>query len=77
MIWGLVIPGWLKRAVAWLLAGLAVLMAAVGWGKRTERQRADLEAAEEYQRTMKEMGRVEISDDHDSAQQWLRERGKQ
>jgi len=32
--------------------------------------------ADAYQRTMKEMGRVEISDDHDSAQQWLRERGK-
>lgn len=75
MIW-LLIPRWLKRAVAWLLAGLAAVWGIIAATKRSDRQKAKLEAAAEYQRTIKEMGRVEIVDDHDAAQRWLRERGQ-
>ena len=75
MIWA-IIPGWVKRAVAWLLAGLAAVWGIIAATKRSERQKAKLEDAAEYQRTMKEMGRVEIDDSPDAAQQWLRERGK-
>ena len=40
------IPGPVKRAVAWLLAGLAVLWAAWGLGRRDARQKAALDAAQ-------------------------------
>ena len=71
-----IIPGWVKRAVAWLLAGLAAVWGIIAATKRSDRQKDKLEDAAEYQRTIKEMGRVEIDDSPDAAQQWLRERGK-
>jgi len=40
------IPGPIKRAVAWLIAGLAVLWAAWGLGRRDARQKAALDSAQ-------------------------------
>jgi len=71
---------WLIAQVAPYLIGLMALFG-VTWRvvadiKASERQKIKLDDAAEYQRTIKEMGRVEIDDSADDAQCWLRERGK-
>ena len=78
MIWSAII-GQLIEFAPYLIGFMGLF--GVGWKavsaiKSSERRKIKLENADEYQRTIKEMGRVEVSDDHDSAQQWLRERGK-
>jgi hypothetical protein len=52
MIWAL-IPNPIKRALAWLLAGLAALWAIRAGAKREVRQQTVLEAAEAYAKTRK------------------------
>lgn len=69
----------IAKAIPYLIGMIGLLFA--GWRvitgvKANVRQKIKLEAADEYQRTIKEMGRVEIDDSPDDAQQWLRERGK-
>lgn len=50
MIWAL-IPGPIKRALAWLVAGLVAVWAIRLGAKREARQDAALEAAERYAKT--------------------------
>jgi len=52
MIWAL-IPNPIKRALAWLLAGLAAVWAIRAGAKREARQQTALEAAEQYAKTRK------------------------
>ena len=64
---------------AWLITALVSIGAVFGLMRVAQKQgrtKAKLEAAEEYQRTIKEMGRVEIVDSPDDAQRWLHERGQ-
>lgn len=52
MIWAF-IPGPIKRALAWLLAGLAAVWAIRAGAKREARAETALEAAEQYAKTRK------------------------
>jgi len=76
MIWAL-IPGPIKRALAWLLAGLVAFAGVWGMAKRDSRRETALEAAERYAKTRKRMDDVETgTDDPALLRDWLRERGK-
>lgn len=75
MIWAL-IPGPVKRALAWFLAGLAAVAGVWGLAKRDARQKAALDAAKEYRKTRERIDHVETPSDPDAARRWLRERGE-
>jgi len=47
MLWGWLIPGWLKRGVALAVAGLLVILGAWGAGRREGGQAAKKRAAED------------------------------
>lgn len=47
MIWGWLIPGWLRRGVLWVAGAALALLAAWGAGKREGRQTARRKAAED------------------------------
>ena len=53
MIWDYLIPAPVKRALAWLLAGLAAFWAIRASAKREARAETALEAAERYAKTRK------------------------
>lgn len=55
MIWAALIPAWLKRALAWAVAGLAAVAGVWGLAKRDARRGADLDAAKGYINTRKEI----------------------
>jgi len=73
------IPGPIKRAVAWLIAGLAVLWAAWGLGRRDARQKAAMDAEKAYRETRKEIDHAtdDIPLEPDLLRRWLRQRGRQ
>ena len=74
MIWA-IIPGWLKRAVAWLAAAFGVIGGAWLMGKRDARRGSALEAAEAYAKTTKEIDNAPVfGDDDDYARRVMRER---
>ena len=74
MIWAL-IPGPIKRAVAWLLAGLVAFAGVWGMAKREQRQQTALEAAEAYAKTRKEIDHApDFGNDADIGRRWLHER---
>ena len=74
MIWA-IIPGPIKRALAWLLAGLVAFAGVWGMAKREQRQQTALEAAEAYAKTRKAIDNAEIpSDDPAVLRDWLRSR---
>ena len=68
MIWWL-IPGWLKRAVAWAVAGLLAVAGIFYAGKREARQKAKQEAAEAKAKALAERERIEndVANDPDLA----------
>ena len=77
MIWA-IIPAWLKRGVAWLLAGFAAFWAIWFAAKREQRAETALEAAERYAKTREKMDEVDTGNDDPAVlREWLRERGKQ
>lgn len=77
MIWA-IIPAWLKRGVAWLLAGFAAFWAIWFAAKREQRAETALEAAERYAKTLEKMDAVDTGNDDPAVlREWLRERGKQ
>jgi len=53
MIWASLIPAPVRRALAWLLAGLAAVLAIRAGAKREARAETALEAAERYAKTRK------------------------
>ncbi len=72
---GLLIPGWLKRAVAWALGGLVVAAGIFGLGRREGRLRAKSEAEKGYRKTREKIDEADIvGDDPDRARRWLHER---
>lgn len=75
MIWAL-IPGPVKRALAWISVGVVALLGMWGLAKRDSRQKAALEAAEAYRKTRERIDHVESPSDPDLARRWLRERGE-
>jgi len=69
MIWMALIPAWLKRAVAGLLAGAAIIGGAFLAGRRNARQAAKIKAleAKDKARTTREAIEDEIHNDTDLA----------
>ena len=59
MIWA-IIPAPIKRAVAWLLAGLAAVWAIRAGAKREARMETALEAAERYAKTSKRIDNADL-----------------
>ena len=59
MIWAL-IPGPIRRALAWAVAGLAAFWAISAGAKRTARAGTALEAAERYAKTAKAIDHADI-----------------
>jgi predicted membrane metal-binding protein len=78
MIWAL-IPGPVKRFMAWLIAGLAVLWAAWGLGRRDARQKAALWSEKSYRETRERIDHAtdDIPLEPDLLREWLRQRGRQ
>jgi hypothetical protein len=74
MIWA-IIPGPVKRAMAWLLAGLGVVAGVWGLAKRDARRGAALDAAEGYIETRKEID--DATDNLPADDMQLRERLRQ
>lgn len=77
MIWAF-IPGPVKRFMAWLSVGLAVLWATWAAGKRDARQKAALDAAKAYRETRERIDHAtdDIPLDADLLREWLRQRGR-
>lgn len=77
MIWA-ILPAWLKRAVAWALAGLVAIGGAWAVGRRDGRGDAKTKAAEkdakEYRETAERMHNADAVGGDDL--EWLRKRGK-
>lgn len=73
-----IIPGPVKRFMAWLLAGLAVLWATWAAGKRDARQKAALDAARGHIKTTERMHNAadDLPDDDDALREWLRKRSQ-
>lgn len=77
MIWAF-IPGPVKRFVAWLSVGLAVILATWAAGKRDARQKDALEAEKAYRETRERIDHAtdDIPLDPDGLRSWLRKRGQ-
>ena len=73
MIWWL-IPGWLKRAVAWAVAGLLAAAGIFYAGKREARQKAKIEGLEGYKKTRERIDDAPHATDADDARKRLSER---
>ena len=65
MIWAL-IPGPIKRAVAWLLAGLVAFAGVLGMAKRDARRETALAAAERIAAAEIKRGKIENDIDQDT-----------
>lgn len=77
MIWA-IIPGPIKRAMAWLVAGL-VAFAGVWWlAKRDARRGAALDAAKEYRETRERIDHAtdNLPSEPIDLREWLRKRGQ-
>jgi len=72
-MWALV-PAWVKRAVAWLVAGAAVLGAALLALSKLDATQDELDASEAYTGTRKRIDEADIADDSHHAVEWLRNR---
>lgn len=57
------IPPWLKRTLAWLVAGSAALLAIIGAVRRDQRQQAEQKASDSYIKTRKAIDATNIHDD--------------
>ena len=76
MIWAL-IPGPLKRALAWLMVGFSAIAATWGLAKRDARRGAALDAAKDHIKTRERIDNApnDLPDDTAGLRRWLRERG--
>ncbi len=59
MIWA-IIPAWLKRAAAWVMAGFAAFWAIWFAAKREQRAETALEAAERYAKTREKTDHADL-----------------
>ena len=77
---GLLIPGWLKRAVAWAVAAAGAVLGAWALGRREGRSRAKSDAVARDAKAAKKTAEriadesVRYDDDADAARQRLRDR---
>jgi len=76
MIWWL-IPGWLKRAVAWAVAGLLAAAGIFYAGKREARQKAKIEGLKADKAANERINHADVSDGNaDADTEWLRDRSR-
>jgi hypothetical protein len=77
VIWAL-IPAWLRRAVAWAVAGLVAIGGAWAIGRRdgtaAAKTKAAARAADEYRATSERMHNADVDGGDDV--KWLRDRAK-
>lgn len=77
MIWGWLIPGWLRRAVLALGAVALAVLAAFGAGKREAKRDAKAKAAKDALDTRRRMDNADdVGGDPDRARDWLRKHGE-
>lgn len=75
MLWGMLIPAWLKRAAVALAGGLAVIMGAFLAGKREGRRDAKIADTEADNAAHKRMDKADVSNGSaDDDREWLRKR---
>lgn len=75
MIWGWLIPGWLRRAVLALGALALAVLGAFAAGKREARRDADRKNLEADNDANRRMDQADVSrGDADADREWLRER---
>lgn len=73
MIWGWLIPGWLKRAALALGAVALAVLAAFGAGKREAKRDAKARAAKDALDTRRRIDNADdVGGDPDRAREWLR-----
>lgn len=73
MLWGWLIPGWLKRAVLALGAVALAVLAAFGAGRREARRDAKAKAAKDALDTRRRIDNADdVGGDPDRAREWLR-----
>ena len=76
MIWGLLIPGWLKRGLAWAVAAGAVALGIFTAGKREARKDAKADALKAKAKTTERVQNAQTVDNPADARDRLRELGK-
>lgn len=75
MLWGWLIPGWLRRAVLALGALALAVLGAFAAGKREARRDADRKNLEADKDANRRMDGADVSrGDADADREWLRER---
>ncbi len=75
MLWGWLIPGWLRRAVLALGALALAVLGAFAAGKREARRDADRKNLEADKDANRRMDQADVSrGDADADREWLRER---
>ena len=78
MIWGFLIPDWLKRGLAYAGVALAALGAAVLAGMRIAAERAKVRDLKGYQKTRKRIDDAKgSSGNRDDDIDWLRDHGSE
>lgn len=77
MLWGWLIPGWLKRAALALGAVALAVLAAFGAGKREARRDAKAKAAKDALDTRRRIDNADdVGGDPDRARDWLKKFAK-
>ena len=77
----LLLPAWLRRAMAWAVALIVTIFGAWSVGRRegtqAAKKRAAEQAAADYRETTERINEADIgTGDHDDDVEWLRKRGK-
>lgn len=73
MIWGWLIPGWLRRAAMALGAAAMLALGAFAAGKREARRDAKARAAKDALETRRRIDNADdVGGDPDRAREWLR-----
>lgn len=73
MIWGWLIPGWLRRAAMALGAAAMLALGAFAAGKREARRDAKAKAAKDALETRRRIDNADdVGGDPDRAREWLR-----
>ena len=77
MIWGFLIPGWVKRLAIYAVAGAVAVLGIFAAGKREGRLRAKTDALEADRKADRRMDNAEVSSGKpDDDREWLRKRSK-
>lgn len=77
MIWGFLIPGWVKRLAIYAVAGAVAVLGIFAAGKREGRLRAKTDALEADRKADRRIDNADVSrGDTNSDRDWLHKRSK-